>query len=175
MNVMNQARLASPISLLLLLACGGPGPSGNEAENVEEALRRGAACERFNERQCLAHPNACEPVYVEVGTGCACAACPAGETCPPCDCPPPAPPVRQFQSCQKVDPCSRLDELACRANESCEPVVGACPLGPCVEGDPASCECSPSVIGCRTKLPPPPPVCRQGSTNCGPTPAPGGT
>lgn len=27
------------------------------------------------------------------GTGCACPACPPGQTCPPCDCPPPTPPA----------------------------------------------------------------------------------
>jgi hypothetical protein len=138
-------------------ATGGGGTGGGSGSGGGPTQ---PACNGLDEQQCLA-TQGCEPIYIESGSACGCPACAPGATCPPCDCPPPPPPTRQFAGCKAVDPCEHLDENQCRATPGCEVIYSPCPAIACpVSADggvPPGCECNPQVTGCRSVNPPPPP------------------
>ena len=119
--------------LFAAVACGG-GPEDDSLGASFDEARRPIACERSSEAQCLARPNACVAEYLQSSEGT----------------------VTQtvFAGCRRLDPCERLDEAQCLADATCEVVVGPCPLAPCAVGE--SCECRPTVLGCRSKGPQPP-------------------
>lgn len=136
-----------------VLSVSGCGLIGGDGSQTSLLPSPPVQCDGLREGECLQQSH-CAPIYAE--SGCACAACEPGVVCPPCECPPP---TRTFVACEAIDPCEGLDEQACRADATCEPLYlpEPCPAIACDPADPNCGVCDPTVGygGCRTA----PPTC----------------
>lgn len=148
------------LALVCVFAVSGCVSSEPGNEQLSKNQGTGStSCEQLDEQACIAQ-SGCEPEYI--GQGCVCPACVPGDSCPPCECPPPQ---DVFIGCIEIDPCRDLDENACLADASCEPIYGAlpCPAIACAPDEPncPTCDYSEEFLGCETREEPPicPPVC----------------
>ena len=165
-------RLAMPLAIALVTAACGVDQTGRDvtARNLstgevstfpEDSVPPGwaacsdpactppasVACQDLGAEVCTLNPECrLEEHLWCTGESCACAACMPGPGCPPCDCPPPAPPVCEYTCLPKLPLlCEELtNQASCAARSDCSWGQFRCPAMACSDDKP----CPPCEASC---------------------------